>query len=643
MNAAFRPDINAMRAMAVVAVVLFHFGVPGMAGGFAGVDVFFVISGFLIGGQIVQACDAGTFSFRRFYTARLRRIYPMLALVVLLCLVWGWFYSLPRDYVRAARHAAAAMFFVSNQAFAGERGYFDASALGKPLLHTWSLSVEGQFYGFLPLLLWALARWRRGWLSATCGLLLLASLLWCIWHGQADLGGGFYLLTARAWELLAGVLLASLALRAPAPVWANAAGGLALLLLLVAFVWPHPGTAWPGYWTLVPVAGAVLLIAAQRPPALRRVLEWRPLQWLGDVSYSLYLWHWPFLVCMQRLVLERQRPLQALEITLLLLASLVCAGASYRWIERPVRLGVHWWSGRRVAAFSAGTALGVFAIGLAIVASHGAPVRLPDYVQRATEAVHLNTPRDECFRNGASRKAASEDYCRFGARGVASPSVLLWGDSHANQYLTAVSEAATEAGLTGLIATQSGCSARLPGATGTTPERVACDAFNQQVWDLLVASPAITTVVIGKYWGTQDEGNRARMSALVGALLAHDKRVVLVGPLPAPGYDVPDVWSASQIKAGHAIDDVSVPRATQASVLAMNDALRETLAPWVAQHRVVYVEPFGHFCNATQCAVVQGGHSLYRDDSHISERTAQGFQPEFLAAFRWLNQTPERR
>lgn len=631
----FRTDINALRAIAVLAVVLYHFGVPGFSGGFSGVDVFFVVSGYLISSQIIAACSTGSFSFVKFFTARFRRIFPALVVVCATCIAWGWFNELPTDYLRRARHAVAALFFVSNHAFAGESGYFDASALTKPLLHTWSLSVEGQFYLFLPLAIVGAFKIGRQHLTAFAIAALAASFWWCIHNNSASLNTNFYLLTPRAWEFLAGVVLSTMRLKTPSEWLSNLLGLLGLSLLLAFIVFGHKSMVWPGYLTWLPVAGAALTIAARGAPALRWLYESWPVQRMGDISYSLYLWHWPLMIFLRRSGSPLERDLSIGEILTLLLASLICASCSWKFIERPVRSKTGWWTNRRIWLGLGLTEVVFFAAGLAIVGSHGAPVRLPDYVQRASQAIFVNTPRDECFRQGDSTKLAKEKYCTMGAIGAVEHSFVLWGDSHANQYLTAVSDAAAAAGLKGFVATQSGCSAHLlePSAS-----RTACDNFAEEVRRLILDSPSLRIVVIGKYWGSSDDGSVVRYKRLIQDLTEAGKKVILVGPLPVPGFNVPYEWSAQQIKAGHGIESMDLPIAGQQSVIALNKKLTESLIQYSENNSLVLIDTFQRLCDEQRCRAVNGGVSNFRDESHLSESGAILFTQDFSKAFQKLQQ-----
>lgn len=626
----FRYEINALRAFAVLAVLAYHFKLPGISGGFAGVDVFFVISGFLISSQILDAQARGNFSYRRFYSARLRRIFPALFVVGIVCLVWGWFFYLSRDYVRLNRHVVAALAFVSNLVFHGEKGYFDPVADTKALLHTWSLSVEAQFYLFLPLLLALALRFgpraqRRLIVAATLGF-----LGWMLYLSFANPGKGFYLLSCRTGEFLVGVVMALLRHRTAGPARSNFGGALSLVVLLASFGLIDSSMAWPGLWTLLPVLATAALLAFGAAPVLRPLLNAWPLQRTGDISYSLYLWHWPIWVFANQLCAMYGRDLTAMDIAGMTLLSFALAYLSWKYVEQPVRDRQGWWTDRRVALGALAGLLVCFLFGLVVVVTKGLPSRLPAYVQRAAEATLVKTPRDECFRRFDSTKDAQEQFCTFGAQGVA-PSMMLWGDSHANQYGSAVADAAAALGQAGLIATQSACAPRLIVAHHG---RSACDRFNVEVMDYLRAHPEVRTIVLGRWW-SQGEDIDVTLG-LVGELLSIGRRVVLIGPLPAPGFDVPERWSRQQIRAGQAIDEMNLPIQTQSNPQSTRDRLLAALAAKVAEGRVALVDPLQRLCDGTRCRLVENGRSNFRDDSHVSQSASLDFTPDFRAAYERL-------
>ena len=322
----FRYDINGMRAYAVIAVVLYHFSPQLLPGGFAGVDVFFVISGFLMTSIIFNGINNKTFNLLGFYRARGKRIIPALSFLCLFLLCWGWFYLPPMDYELLAKHARSSLFFFSNITYLKEAGYFDAASHEKWLLHTWSLSVEWQFYIVYPIALMILSRLFS--FKITKGLILLFTVLAfavSLYASYRWPSLAFYSLPTRAWEMMLG----GLAFLFPLTLTANykrAIQLLGILLIIIAYTHLSGGDIWPGYFALIPALGAFLIIVANHRSILT---DNKFFQWFGNISYSLYLWHWPVVVALK--YFEWNSSLQViLGITLCILLSTT----SYYLIEK---------------------------------------------------------------------------------------------------------------------------------------------------------------------------------------------------------------------------------------------------------------------------------------------------------------------
>jgi len=296
MSTVHYPHIDGLRALAVLAVVLFHAFPDALPGGFVGVDIFFVISGYLITGILWRSLEEGSFSIGGFYARRVRRIFPALLLVMAATMVFGWFVLLPEELSQLGRHAAGGAGFASNFLLWQETGYFDNSADSKPFLHLWSLGVEEQFYLAWPLLLWLLSRWRKAFVPVTA-VLALASFAYSVTASLHAPEAAFYSPLSRFWELAAGGLVAywhasSPQRRSPAPVWTLAA----VAAIICAFELIDKNALFPGYWALLPVGGTAVLLAAGPGATLNASLfRLAPMTWFGRVSYPLYLWHWPLL------------------------------------------------------------------------------------------------------------------------------------------------------------------------------------------------------------------------------------------------------------------------------------------------------------------------------------------------------------
>jgi peptidoglycan/LPS O-acetylase OafA/YrhL len=641
---AFRLDINALRALSVIAVVGYHFQIPGFAGGFVGVDVFLVITGYLMTTKVINDLTLGRFSFHTFITMRMRRIYPALAVMIASSVVVGWFVTMPREYLKHLLQALSALTFVSNFAFDSDNGYFAMSAQTKPLLHTWSLSVEWQFYIWMPLvarLIWRLASSSKSKISTVMiafQVVAALSLAWCLWESQSDaMGSSFFSLRARAWEPLAGGLIAAAEIRrrsedASKIPWLEtriiAVVGWALVASCV--VYPLPESRWPGVLTILPILGAAMIVGARQGTGGGGLLGMSSIQRVGDWSYSIYLWHWPIWVFALSWLTLRGYDVDATLKISMVLASLALGVVSYRCVEQPVRMQRDFWTLRRLLA-SSGTAFALFLgfIALAFL-NNGLPNRLPEYLLPAELARRTNTPRDECFRNSNSAKKATETYCNFGSEEAAGrPSAILWGDSFANQYLEPISSAALDNGIHGLIATQSGCRAFVDDPARNSGDHRACRQFNRSTLDFVLGQTQPSIVVLGSNWG-----NALEVSALVDRLLSSGKTVVLIMPLLNIGYDLPQRWIENQVRAGRAIDEWKVKADPGLMMSGLRDEIAKILIKYRDNPRLVMVDPSSVICEHDYCYLVRNGQANLRDTAHISNVNAIQYRGVFDAAFR---------
>jgi peptidoglycan/LPS O-acetylase OafA/YrhL len=341
----YRADLDGLRAIAVLSVVAYHALPDLVPGGLVGVDVFFVISGFLISTIIFENLERGTFSFATFYARRVKRIFPALVVVLFATYAFGWFALLSREYEQLGRHMAAGSGFVSNLMLRNEVDYYDSAAATKPLLHLWSLAVEEQFYAVWPAVLWLLWKTRIHPLLVI-GAISAASFALSLHGLRQNPAATFYLPQARFWELLSGSALAWAALRggrlwkgiaaAKAGALADAASIGGLLLIAAAAGLMDHGTPLPGVWALAPVAGTTLLIATRGAWANRAVLSHPLAVWFGLISYPLYLWHWPLLSFAQ--IMAGETPAASVRLAAVVLA-IALAWMTYRRVESPVREG----------------------------------------------------------------------------------------------------------------------------------------------------------------------------------------------------------------------------------------------------------------------------------------------------------------
>lgn len=388
----------------------------------------------------------------------------------------GWFLTMPNDFFRHVRQALSSLAFGSNITFGGERGYFDAAAHTKPLLHTWSLSIEWQFYLLLPMVLFVIWQFspnrKKLFVLTNLIVLALASMAWCFWTSQLVGGADFFSLRTRSWELLVGSVVASLhqinKLKA-FKLQEHTHKNIQIICVLIGWVMVFMSSfcadagSWPSPMTLLPVFGTALIVFAGRTTSVFKIVTHSaPVQLLGDASYSIYLWHWPLWVFAQQWASYSGESITFAHKLGLVILTIALSYLSLRFIEQRVRLSHDAWTPRRLW-YLYGCSLAVFSIfTLVAVKTRGFPHRIPDYQQRAELARKTNTPRDECFRNPNSEKEATPQFCDFGAKpSEARVSAILWGDSLANQYIEPVSAGALRLGIHGFVATQSACRAML--------------------------------------------------------------------------------------------------------------------------------------------------------------------------------------
>ena len=452
----YRADIDGLRALAVLAVVTFHAFPSWLAGGFIGVDIFFVISGYLISTIIYENLERGTFSFLEFYARRIRRIFPALIVVLLACFAYGWLELLANEFKLLGKHIAGGAAFVSNWVLLREADYFDVSTDTKPLLHLWSLGIEEQFYIVWPLLLWCAFKQRINLLAV--GLFVTAiSYFLNVTQVNTSITADFYTPQTRVWELMFGSMLAWLAIHQPnfstagltrvnrflailvfrdertadGKKLASALSLLAMLLLAFGFWLIDKDVGYPGNWALIPVLGAVLLIFAGPGAWVNRiVLSNRLAVWFGLISFPLYLWHWPLLSFAR--ILAGAVPGAGIR-GMAIAASIVLAWLTYRFVERPLRGGE--WGQRKAVLLALLMAL-IACAGYYTYGSNGFPFR-----NKKMEQYFLDLEYEKSFHSnqlGKNSYADFQGYYAFKSRDAA-PTVLLLGDSFANRMIMGLS------------------------------------------------------------------------------------------------------------------------------------------------------------------------------------------------------------
>lgn len=639
----FRHDINGLRAWAVVAVVLYHFGFSGLSGGFIGVDVFFVISGYLMTGIILGALAApGGFSFWKFYLARAKRILPALLVLCAILLALGWFLLLPSDYQRLGKHVWGSVLFSSNRMFMKEAGYFDVASHDKWLLHTWSLSVEWQFYLLFPLLLVAAWRWLGGsrWLLALLGALALASLAYCLALVLKAPSKAFFFFPARAWELLAGGIVFLVQSRWQPGLRQSLYVERVGMALIVAALWLiTPQMSWPSLASLIPVGGAALVLLARRDDSL--LTANRMAQWLGTRSYSIYLWHWPLVVALAYFELSTQ----PLAIALALLATLLLGHLSYHWIEQP--------SGRRLGQLRPVAATMVVVTAVLMVAGPAKVIRQTEFAHRLPEAVQFvasernnHNPRlDEC-------DAKTE--CQYG--GTKTRAIVL-GDSHAQAIVNAIVASLPEPDEGVLFIGTSGCPI-IFGAQLDSPKQAICQKILARLQErqssLLPGTPVIVINRSSYYLFGGVEGEADVMpnkptlyftqpadkpdAALLdqyrqhyvdtACALAANHPLYLLRPTPEMGVRVPEVMGRALLFKHER--KLFVSREAYRQRHAFVSQVQDIASRRCGAH---ILDPIPYLCDAQECSASHEGRPMYIDDDHLSEFGNRFLVPLFKPIF----------
>ena len=516
----YRADIDGLRAIAVLAVVAFHALPAALPGGFVGVDVFFVISGYLITSLLRQSLEDGSFRFSTFYARRIRRLAPALVLVLAAALAAGWTWLLTDELAQLAAHAASSVAFVTNLVLWSETGYFDTEAAQKPLLHLWSLGVEEQFYLIWPALLWATWRWRRPSFVIGCVALLSFAANVAIVHTAP--AAAFYLPTSRVWELAVGGLLAGLGPSRNGLI-AQACSLSGAALLATGFAIVRPSMPFPGWWALLPVGGAALLIAAGPRGWGNRLLAVRPLVFVGLISYPLYLWHWPILTFARML---EGGPIGLLPTATLVAIAVILAWLTYRFVEQPIRRA----SGRFVIPNLAVASAGVAAVALAVLVNQKSlPTRFPPHVQALVDfSYRYERPYRErtCYLMPDQSADALAREC-VDQRPARQPLVVLWGDSHAAHLYPGLRRLQGARGFRIAQFTGSSCPPLLGVETPTQPH---CQSANRLALERMAAlRPAI--VLMAARWEVYHLTTLPETVAAVRR--ATTARIVVMGPVPA--------------------------------------------------------------------------------------------------------------
>lgn len=636
----YRPDIDGLRALAVGCVLVFH-GFPGLLpGGFIGVDVFFVISGFLISTIILKSLAVKKFSIWHFYERRIRRLFPVLVVVLLFTLAVGWWLLPPGEYATVAKHTVGGAAFVANLVLAADSGYFSDVSDSNPLLHLWSLGIEEQFYLLWPLILWFFY-WRRWPLIIGIVVCIGASFAYSIYLTQGNLKLAFYLPFSRFWEMMAGAALAWVALQpwgtalgtaARWRVWAHGVSVAALALFLFAVYWLNPLSPFPGWRAALPVVAGVLFIMAGPHAVVNKYLfSNRLMVWVGLISYPLYLWHWPLLAYFHGFSYSIPAAWHSAIIAGLLALSVLLAWLSYRYVETPLRGGEH---GRLKLIGLLGSMLAVTAFALWLWLGGGAHAvsRSPEAIRDLLSA-ELRTPawvatlrEGECHNTYYTHPAdLNMSACLPSER----PSLVLWGDSHAASLYSAFKAWGDENGIAiGQITTDATgpyINADQSNNMGRNYEQVAWAVINQ-----LKAQPP-SVLLLHAFWVAHADGNAEFIQPLIENVVAHlgihlpETKVVVLGPVPAWKAEIgPNVFNYAAL-----YNDAVIPAFTGFGLDSRAQQMDEVLSLSWAQHPTInYIAPTRYLCITEGCLFrlpdteLNVANLAYVDSSHLNTGAA---------------------
>ena len=646
----YRADIDGLRAVAVVAVILCHAGVPFMRGGFAGVDVFFVISGFLITQLLVPVSRAASWrALGDFYLRRARRILPALFVMMLVVTLVAAILYVPAELEGYGRNLRLASLMFANVAGWHSGNYFDAMTARLPLLHLWSVAVEEQFYLAFPWVLLAVARFAPRRLFAALAFSLFVSLALCLYCSQQRFAANYYLTPTRGWELLIGACLAVVEPAGLARRWLREAiAALCFVALAASFVWLRQDVGFPNLWALVPCLAAAGLLAVGRagPTSCLAPLEWRPVVFTGLVSYSLYLWHAPALTIFERYNIV---PTTALQIAVLLAGVYVASVVSYLCIEQPVRRRRALVSNRRLLAVLGIALLVLVALAEVLIRTRGLPQRFDPPLRLLVERVDLHPQGARCM-GLAPVVLRNDELCRFGPAAESQLRAIAWGDSHAATLLPAFERVAQERGVALGFAAHPGCRP-LPGvSSGLQRDRYLedCEEFNEAMFGVVErARPGL--VILAAHWN--EPGDRFRSTAerapqgvsifsvglerTLARLTKTGTRVCVVLDVPELKFPIPQALLTARLRGL----DEGFLTLTREEAKAGQAAVERDIRALAARYPVDIVDTKDALCASGRCEIGDGKRSFYLDNNHLTVSGAERVTPTIDGCFASLERS----
>lgn len=601
----YRPDVDGLRTIAVLSVVFFHLHLGPATGGFTGVDVFFVISGYLITGHVHREVVEGKFSILTFYERRIRRIYPALLATMAATFIAAWFIFMPDELRDLGSSMVATVSFASNLLFWMQIDYFAGPVDFKPLIHTWSLAVEEQFYIVIPPLIYAVHKWRPQMLKpVVAGLAIASFAASCLWVA-IDPSGNYYLPHTRAWELLIGSAIAlGIAPRLREGIEANWAAAVGLALVMAPIFLLSEESVFPAWNALATCIGTALLILSGQGKGtiVSGWLSNRLMVGIGLISYSLYLVHWPLIVFAKYVLL---RDLNGVEKIALMAAMVLLAWLSWRYVERPFR-DRKAWSRQRIFATAIPASLVLGLIGGAVFAMKGVPQRFGDQAQIAMAETSQTKQHALCFLKG-DWKAWQEEKC-FLAQGKGGPVTLLWGDSHANHYRLPLMDRAARFEDPILFYGSAGCPPILDHdySLGNS-----CRENSDHTRDI-IRKYKVKRVVLSAYWQRNIDAKTFTLSDVantVAKLRAMGTEVYIIG-------DNPDFAFANPAFLGMRLSRRDDPDAPFYTDVRNDFGFNARLAQVVGGTH--FYDPLRPLCRDRKCLAYSNGQLMMMDNAHLS-------------------------
>jgi peptidoglycan/LPS O-acetylase OafA/YrhL len=640
----YRFDIDGLRAIAVLAVLAFHWKFPGASGGYLGVDVFFVISGFLITSLIRKDIERGTFSFLSFWERRVRRIAPALLATMVATLFAGAFFLFAPDLRQLGVQSLAQSFFSSNILFAAQSGYFDQEAQFKPLLHTWSLSVEEQYYLFFPILMALLYSMSRR--ASVAGILMLLALSYaaCIWGGEYHPFGSFYLLPFRAWELLLGALVTYLPTISISRLEKEVVGIGSLLWLVASFALFDETTHMSAIMVIPCLCTALLLWLgkSEKRTFVTRILGWDPLVGIGLISYSLYLWHWPIYVFARYMSVGEELPVQT--VALFLGATFAVAVLSWKYIETPVR-------SRKILASRKHLFVVIFSVtaiialtGAAFYVGQGFPARFSAEINQYASALEEESPhRGECHMM-SPEKIRAQGPCaigNIGKEGIAD--FLAIGDSFLDSLSPLLVKMADDNGVKGFLASYDSCPPLIDIYRSNQQKSYDCRGVNRETYAFAEKTGVKRVLLVARWQEYADlfylsdridafprlkeereDFLRQKIIETVEYWQSKGVEVWIVKVPPSYGVSLPR-YLALQLRLGR-----EIPEGMSLAEHRRENASIGSVFAEIGDANVRFIDTADLLCELYgNCHLEFAGKSLYRDSHHLSIAGAMYLQPAF--------------